>query len=275
MSCLLFILLSIASFLFKSFLAFSNQPSTPSSLLFLQLGVIPALHNIKCRRILFLHYILTRDKQEMLYQFFKAMVRKPTSGDWIELFKKDLKDFEMTETFEQLAKYKKEELKIKVKESCKKFSLQVLVRDTKSKGSGEIYERLETQKYFLSDRIRPDQARLLFKIKSSMVRVKVNFKNMYYTEGDDSSLNCSVCSSQTETLEHAVSKCDMLPVRMDKPYGDLFSEEEEKWVAALKNFETVWRKREELLEARKTNQVDVIHPLSSCKYSEPLIQIVF
>ena len=59
----------------------NSSSSVPSCLLFLELGAIPAAHIIKCRRILFLHYILTREKTEMIFNFFKAMERQPTSGD--------------------------------------------------------------------------------------------------------------------------------------------------------------------------------------------------
>ena len=187
--------------------------------------------------------------------------------------RQDLQDFEIKETFEQLANYKKEILKTKVKNACKKYSLDTLVGEIKSKGSENNYPKLETQYYLLSDKINADQARLLFKIKSSMIRVKVNYKNMY--NKDESNLLCSVCDLETETLEHAVSKCSKLPIRMMTPYEDLHCEDENKWVPALQDFDKVWRKREELIEAQKIIPVD----LESCPpiellNSEPLTQIV-
>ena len=79
-----------------------------------------------------------------------------------------------------------------------------------------------------------------------MIHVKENFKNMYMFQKNG--LNCSICKKEYETLEHAVSKCNEVPAKMSKNYEDLFSVEEETLSEAIKDFEKVWRKREEFLE---------------------------
>ena len=157
---------------------------------------------------------------------------------------------------------KKEALKIKVKEACLTYSFRTLVSEIKSKGRDLSYQKLEIQNYFISDKVRPDQAILLFRIKSSMMRVKVNYKNLYGRE--DENQKCSLCQKEVETLEHAVSTCESLDVKMTRPYKDLFSHDEEKWVAALIDFEKIWRKREEISDNKALPKfVDQVYPLSS------------
>ena len=56
-------------------------------------------------------------KNEMLYRVFKAMVRDPSKGDWIELVKKDLIDFNINLSFEEIGKMKVDNFKNKVKEA--------------------------------------------------------------------------------------------------------------------------------------------------------------
>ena len=91
---------------------------------------------------MFLHYVLTRQKTELIYQFLMTMIRKPTKGDWVEVVKEDLQDLDIRDSFEELGQYKTEDLKKKVKEASKKYSLETLKRGIKKKGANLKYEKL-------------------------------------------------------------------------------------------------------------------------------------
>ena len=67
--------------------------STPNYLIFLESGEIPLQDLLKSRRIKYLHYLLNSPPGEMLTNVFKAQMRNPLKGDWIEIVKNDLKDF--------------------------------------------------------------------------------------------------------------------------------------------------------------------------------------
>ena len=56
----------------------------------------------------------------MLYRVFKVMMRNPSNGNWIELVKKDLVDYEISESFEQIGRIKVETFKKKVKKAGRK-----------------------------------------------------------------------------------------------------------------------------------------------------------
>ena len=56
--------------------------STPRKILYLELGIIPIKNIVKCRRIMYLHHILTVGKEKLLYRFFQAQNRSPSKGDW-------------------------------------------------------------------------------------------------------------------------------------------------------------------------------------------------
>ena len=46
--------------------------STPKELLYLELGIIPLVNIVKCRRIMYLHYLLTTSEDQLLYKFLGA-----------------------------------------------------------------------------------------------------------------------------------------------------------------------------------------------------------
>ena len=68
-----------------------NVPaSTPSALLYLEMGIIPLRYIIQARRLMFLRYILTRNETDLLLKNFKVQVREPSKNDWGETIAKDL-----------------------------------------------------------------------------------------------------------------------------------------------------------------------------------------
>ena len=103
---------------------FGSCSSVPSELLFLESGALPIDLIIQSRRIMFLHHILTRDNNALIKKFFLAQERNPTRGDWSILVKKDLEEFGMNMTNEEIAACPKTSFKIKVKEACAKIAFQ-------------------------------------------------------------------------------------------------------------------------------------------------------
>ena len=106
---------------------FEVGESTPKESLYLELGLIPIENIVKCRRIIYLHYILTQDKNQLIYKFFQAQLRNPSKGDWSEMVKKDLTDFNISYTFDEIAKMKSEYFKTKAKKACKTYTFNKLL----------------------------------------------------------------------------------------------------------------------------------------------------
>ena len=72
----------------------------------------------------------------MLTNVFKAQIWKPLKDDWIELVKKDLIDFNINDTFDEISKIKEDIFKKRVATACKNYALKKLVseKDRHSKG---------------------------------------------------------------------------------------------------------------------------------------------
>ena len=66
--------------------------SCPIEALYLELGCVPLGIVIKSRRIKYLHHLVTRNEEEMIFKFFLTQWKYPTGkNEWTECVKKDLK----------------------------------------------------------------------------------------------------------------------------------------------------------------------------------------
>ena len=70
--------------------------------LFLELGLIPIHIIVKARRVIYLHYLLSQDEDEMLSKVFKTQLKFPVKDDWTSTVQQDLKDLEIDLTMEEI-----------------------------------------------------------------------------------------------------------------------------------------------------------------------------
>ena len=87
---------------------FRVPKTCPIESFYLETGKIPLKFVIKTRRITYLHHLLTRDKDEMLYKVFEAQLENPIKNDWITQVEDDLIsfgipiDFDFMKSFERV-----------------------------------------------------------------------------------------------------------------------------------------------------------------------------
>ena len=77
----------------------------------------------------------------MLPRVFRAQLRRPCKGDWPQLVEKDLEDFGIKLSFDQIKKTKKDTFKKIVTEACKRYSFIKLMKlkEGKNKTKGKSY----------------------------------------------------------------------------------------------------------------------------------------
>ena len=216
--------------------------STPIELLYLELGLIPLSDLIKCRRILYLHNILTRNEDQLLFRFFKAQNRNPSKGDWSEIVKQDIADFSLNLTFDEIKRLKYAKFKTIVKKACKIYTLNrlLLIKSSHKKGENLQYSKLETNQYLLSNKITVSQALLLFKIRSRMLDVKMNFKEKY--QNDNMLLQCDICTDGKLDDQSHVPVCSGLVKNQNIQfeYSNLFSKNNTTLKKAITEYEAAW-----------------------------------
>ena len=116
-----------------------------------------------------------------------------------------MKDFNINDSFDEIAEYKESTFKRKVHTAAQKLNFDQLKGNIKSKGSQLNYEKFETQKYLLGIFNEKD-AKFLFKIRSNMLKVKLNFKNNF----DESSLQCEQCNDGALDTQRHITVCSGL-----------------------------------------------------------------
>ena len=237
-----------------------TSKSTPISLMHLELGTLPIRFVIKKRRILFLHYILQQNKEDLLFKFFEAQNRYPQKGDWVAQVKKDLIEVNLDVSFDEISKISKYSFKLKVKEAITRKAFDWLMKriheknktgsNTQAKGSEIKYKHLKLQEYFLSSKMNTEECNLLFSLRAQMTPVKCNFRN-----------SCPICldSNQQDSQLHllhckALLNGENIVVKDRVYYNDIFSSDVTKQSPLVKLFKELLSKRRTIEKQMRTGE---------------------
>ena len=167
--------------------------STPSESYFLELGILPISIIIKARRINYLYYILSRNKDEMLSTFFSTQWNNPCRGDWSEQIKVDLHDFGIECNFEEIKSKSKDSFKHLVKVRAREYAQMLLTKKkaSHSKMDGVHYSELKMQSYLKSS-CTLEQKRTIFRWRTRMERFGENYR------GGGGPIICPLCETHLD-----------------------------------------------------------------------------
>ena len=110
-----------------------------------------------------------------------------------------------------------------------------------------MYEQLQIQKYMEHKNFDQKLIQLLFCLRTRMVKVKANFKNLY------SNTICELCLQNEETQSHLlecevlIEKCPELFNDVDVEYEDIFSNTT-KQLKAVKLFSAILEVRKSIVD---------------------------
>ena len=152
---------------------------------------------IKERRLNYLHHLLTRPKNSMLYSFFIKQWNSPTRGDWTEQVKGDLKDLEIPCSFSHIQNFTKDAFKKDVKKKANNFALKELLKkkSVHSKMKKLNYNNLEIQNYFLEPSLKVDEIKTVFRYRTRMEKFGENYR------GGKTEILCPLCKSHRDSQE--------------------------------------------------------------------------
>ena len=193
------------------------------------------------RRIGFLHDILTRPDSSLLKSFFNAQKTNPVKDDWVHTIRGNLEEAKINLSFEEISKLKKKIFLKLSKTKIKQHALEYLnnIKISHSKMDGLSYDKLEMKPYLKSQKLFVKEATNIFKFRTRMSDVKMNFSSQYVN------LNCSLGCDEFESQEHLIN-CDKIESNLDNndvDYEDLFSNN----ILKLKN---IAKKLSSALEAK-------------------------
>ena len=232
---------------------FLDAPSkTPIPALYLELGCLPVRFVIKAKRIMFLHYLLKRDKQEMISKVFWAQCKKPVKGDWCLVVLEDLDSLGLGHlTLTDIGNRSKSQMKKLVKEATKTTALKYLLtkKETLSKMKPLQYSDLRLQPYLTCNSINLRLKRLLFKLRTRMISVGYNFGQKKI---------CQVCRlpDTEDRQEHVLLECVKTRIdvesieinQLSSVYNVIYSDSIEKTSDYVRKFDLALRRRVVQLE---------------------------
>ena len=198
--------------------------STPNALVLLELGLLPISSEIHARQLRFLHHILSLPTDDPVRQTYEQQKLFPQEKNWYNEVIPLLKLYAINIQENDIVKMNINQWKHLVKSSIKNYCLSALnnKRASLSKGSGiPPYQKLETQEYMST--LWPDEARILFRLRTETYDIKMFRPYMY----DPSKMECRLCGSHTEDIDHVLNVCDQIQHKLQDRV-DVYSEEQEE-----------------------------------------------
>ena len=160
---------------------------------------------------------------------------------------KDLEEFEITHTFEEIKQMSKSQFSNILKLKVKQNAFNYLLNKQRSKGKEIKYENIRMAEYLLpSSKLSVSQKQEMFKIRNRMFEIQENFP---MKEMKETSCPCG----EEETMLH-IYNCEILngKLRSRSNYTGIFTGTVNEQIKIFKRFEESLKERENLKDQLKT-----------------------
>jgi hypothetical protein len=192
--------------------------STCSSLVFLELGVLPIQYEIHIKQLCYLYRIVQLEESDPVYQMWLNMKSFADCGEknWWADVSELLKKYAITATIAEIKLMSKDTYKNMVKKAVNQEALKVLSEEcsSKKKTSELKHDSLKLQPYM--QKMSVEKARLLFQCRAKTLDIKDHRQYKYEDRV------CRRCNDVDETLEHILNcgyppedACDPLTLDLD------------------------------------------------------------
>ena len=168
---------------------------TPKRMLYLLTGSVPIEFIVKRRRLIYLHHILNQEEDSLLKTFFEHQLETRKTKDWATQVLKDLNQFEINLSMEQIKQISKESWKCNIKKKSVDLALDFLNTDQGSKSQQKSELKMSPYLSCHNEGISLEKACFIAKTQTHMIEnIKNNFKELYKPN-----LLCNSCK---------ISECD-------------------------------------------------------------------
>ena len=166
-------------------------------MLYLELGCLRIQTIIKCRRVNFLHYLISSEEGRSLNKFFMTQWNYPVKDDWTHDVKQDLIDFNIKIDLDYIRKMSKQTFKKMVKVRARKYEIIDLLKEDLSKMENLHFDNIELANYLKLNKLTVTEAKTVFQFRSRMANFTDNYR------GTNPRNICPLCLSHPDTQEAA------------------------------------------------------------------------
>ena len=233
---------------------FDAEQGTPIEAFYLETSVWPLRYILIARKLMYYWTILHKSESELVKEVFNAQRNFPTEGCWWSEVQDLLKSCNINYTEEQISKMSQAKFKNIIKERIQSKVLVYLVTlQNKHTKSENLHLDSKMQPYLRTEVLTLNEKKLLFSLRTKMLRLKANFSSMF-----GNVLTCSLCKevNSIETECHLL-KCSfiikdkMIENEMQQvAYEDVFSDiaKQMKVVKVFKKIMNIFEKQKTLRE---------------------------
>ena len=227
--------------------------STPKESLYIEGGKVPIRFVIQMRRMMYWWHLVHIDQSEVLRKFYLVQKMNASKGDWVLQLEKDKKDLNLDWIEEKVKSYSKEQFRNLVKTRIEINAGKHLegIRLSHSKTENIKFVGFKPAAYLLSKNLTIAEVKTLFKLRTRMIDVKVNFGNSH-KENMWCRLCQLFCESQQHLLECPVIRANLKGIinfqelDINMIFGKVQNQEK-----FTKSYHTILQKRKDLLENEK------------------------
>lgn len=214
-----------------------NLPAkTPKPMLYFMTGSTPVHSIVKRRRLVYLNHILNQGEESLVRTFFDCQLETRKPKDWASQIMKDLSDFKIEHSMNEIKMFKEEAWKTFVKEKSISYTINYL--NSKVGSKSRTYTELKMSKFLSShnEDTPIETAQFIAKVQTHMIEtVKINFKEAYKPNFVCKSCNLVECN-QSHLLYCSKLIGSNSLVSYIPEYQDIFNDDDPKeqcYIASL------------------------------------------
>ena len=229
---------------------FEAEQGTPIESFYLESSAWPFRFILMGRQLMYYWTILQKDESELVRAVYNAQRDFPTEGCWITEVQGVLKSCEIDYSEDEIKKMSQYKFKqiIKEKIQLKVLSYLVTLQNKHSK-SENLHLESKMQEYLRSTELSLTQKKLLFKMRSKMLKIRSNFSAFH-----GNITTCSLCEDpRSEETEIHLLNCsylktdktlekDMAEVKFSDVYGSI--SEQKKIVKVFSKIMNIYEKNQ-------------------------------
>ena len=176
--------------------------STPIAALFLELSVLPIKFEIEQRQLFFLKRILDKDPDDPVHAVYKEQLNYNFEENWANYIFQLRHTYNLPLNDENIKKMTLSQWKSVVKSAIRQDAfMQLTIQCANNRKTSHLkYESFVRASYL--KKLDPNIARVIFKARTRMFDIKVNYKRKYKFNVD-----CPFCKYYDETFDH-IFKCN-------------------------------------------------------------------
>ena len=173
--------------------------STKNVSVFLELGILPILHEINQRRLVFLYHVLLLPENEPVRRVYEEQLLLPFEANWANEILQLRRYYNICQNDHDIKQLSIHKWKKIVKSQVREVAFEEMKKPAgEGKSKDAVYTDLRGQPYIYS--LLPAEARAIFRVRTRTVSCKANHKQSYKI------FTCRLCKiHQHEDQGHLVN----------------------------------------------------------------------